>query len=60
VPPKPAPKTGVERVAELHALRRDAVNEVSVAPEGAVGDWAQFCAGLLRVRRGRCVRACVR
>jgi hypothetical protein len=45
-PPKPAPKTGVDRIAEMQALRRE-VNEVSVEDEGSVNDYAQYCANLL-------------
>jgi len=48
-PPKPAPKTGVDRFAEMQAMRR-AVNEVSVEDEGNVDDYAQYCANLLQVR----------
>ncbi|KAI0039054.1 hypothetical protein FA95DRAFT_1567372 [Auriscalpium vulgare] len=45
-PPKPAPKTGVDRIAELHALRGE-LNEVTVIEEGAVHDYAQYAAQLL-------------
>jgi hypothetical protein len=47
-PPKPAPKTGVDRVAEMHALRGE-VNEVVVEDEGVVPDYAQYCYNLLQV-----------
>lgn len=47
-PPKPAPKTGVDRIAEIQALR-DEVNEVMVEDEGAVPDYAQYCHILLQV-----------
>ena len=47
-PPKPAPKTGVERIAEMQALRRE-VNEVTVDDEGSVNDYAQYCVNLLQV-----------
>lgn len=47
-PPKPAPKTGVDRIAEMHALRGE-VNEVVVEDEGVVPDYAQYCYYLLQV-----------
>jgi hypothetical protein len=47
-PPKPAPKTGVERIAEMQALRKE-VNEVTVDDEGSVNDYARYCANLLQV-----------
>jgi hypothetical protein len=50
-PPKPAPKTGVDRIAELHSIRRDTVNEVTIEDEGPVEDWGQFCMNLLQVSR---------
>ncbi|KAI8974595.1 hypothetical protein BD414DRAFT_498155 [Trametes punicea] len=51
IPPKPAPRTGVERVAELHAIRTaqgeaDA-NEVEVGEECDVQDYAQYAERLL-------------
>ena len=53
VPPKPAPRTGVERVAEMHALRNALgegdVNEVSVWEECDVIDYAQYAERLLNV-----------
>jgi hypothetical protein len=58
-PPKPAPKTGVDRIAEMQAIRRE-INEVSVEDEGAVDDYAQYCANLLQVRKfeGTCLSEC--
>ncbi|TBU30078.1 hypothetical protein BD309DRAFT_990453 [Dichomitus squalens] len=51
VPPRPAPRTGVERVAEMHALRNALgegdVNEVSVWEECDVNDYAQYAEQLL-------------
>lgn len=47
-PPKPAPKTGIDRIAEMHALRGE-VNEVVVEDEGVVHDYAQYCYNLLEV-----------
>ncbi|EGO20541.1 hypothetical protein SERLADRAFT_476822, partial [Serpula lacrymans var. lacrymans S7.9] len=45
-PPKPAPKTGIERIVEMQ-LARGEVNEVSVTEEGNVGDYARYCANML-------------
>ncbi|KAG8215004.1 hypothetical protein J3R82DRAFT_8410 [Butyriboletus roseoflavus] len=47
LPPKPAPKKGIERIAELQ-LGRGQVNEVTVLEEGAISDYAKYCARLLR------------
>ncbi|KZT21173.1 hypothetical protein NEOLEDRAFT_1074096 [Neolentinus lepideus HHB14362 ss-1] len=46
-PPKPAPKTGVDRIAELQAMR-DEINEVTVEDEGLCADYAQYCFSLLQ------------
>ncbi|KAF8740761.1 hypothetical protein AX14_007398 [Amanita brunnescens Koide BX004] len=46
-PPKPAPKAGVDRIAEMHAVRGE-VNEVLVEDEGVVPDYAQYCYNLLQ------------
>ncbi|KAI0060235.1 hypothetical protein BV25DRAFT_1871265 [Artomyces pyxidatus] len=45
-PPKPIPKTGVDRIAEMHALRGE-VNEITIVEEGSIPDYAQHAAGLL-------------
>jgi hypothetical protein len=45
-PPKPAPKTGIERIAELQALQGE-YNEIIVSGEGDVPDYAQYCSKLL-------------
>lgn len=46
LPPKPAPKAGVERIAELqHGC--GLVNEVSIMEEGHVKDYAKYCLQLL-------------
>ena len=47
-PPKPAPKTGVDRIAEMQAQNGD-YNEVIVEEEGSVNDWAAYCHNLLQV-----------
>lgn len=45
-PPKPAPKTGVDRIAEMHAVRGE-VNDILVEDEGQVSDYAQYAMNLL-------------
>ncbi|KAI0666872.1 hypothetical protein C8Q78DRAFT_983503 [Trametes maxima] len=51
IPPKPAPRTGADRVAELHAVRtaqgEGDANEVEVGEECAVDDYAQYAERLL-------------
>ena len=47
-PPKPPAKTGVDRIAELQAIR-DEYNEITVEDEGSVEDYAQYCSILLNV-----------
>lgn len=49
-PPKPAPKTGIDRLAELQAIRGE-YNEVAVDDEGSINDYAQYCCNLLEVRQ---------
>ena len=53
IPPKPAPKTGVERVAELHMIRslpgEGEANEVEIGLEGNVNDYAKYAESLLKV-----------
>ncbi|KAJ3827248.1 hypothetical protein F5880DRAFT_1474888 [Lentinula raphanica] len=46
-PPRPEPKTGVDRIAELHAIRGE-FNEVTIEAEGSVDDYAQYCWNLLQ------------
>jgi len=48
LPPKPPAKTGVDRIAELQAIRNE-YNEVTVEDEGSVNDYAQYCSILLNV-----------
>jgi hypothetical protein len=48
-PPRPAPKTGIDRIAEMHALRYEP-NEVTVNEEGSVEDYGEYAEGLLAVR----------
>ncbi|OSD00127.1 hypothetical protein PYCCODRAFT_1394061 [Trametes coccinea BRFM310] len=51
VPPRPAPRTGVDRVAELHAIRiaqgEGDANEVEVGEECEVQDYALYAERLL-------------
>lgn len=49
-PPKPAPKTGVDRIAELQAMKGE-YNEIIISEEGNVQDYAEYCNTLLQVRR---------
>lgn len=56
-PPKPAPKTGIERIAELQALRKE-INEVAVEDEGSVNDYGHYCANLLQVSGSSYVNMC--
>ncbi len=46
-PPRPPAKTGVDRIAELQAIRGE-FNEVTVEQEGEVTDYAQYCWNLLQ------------
>ncbi|KAH9889038.1 hypothetical protein C8Q73DRAFT_794025 [Cubamyces lactineus] len=52
VPPRPAPRIGVERVAELHAIRiaqgEGDANEVEVGEECGIDDYAQYAERLLK------------
>jgi hypothetical protein len=53
LPPRPAPKTGVDRVAERHAISYEP-NEVTVDGEGSVEDYGEYAEGLLAVRSTQC------
>uniref|UniRef100_A0A0W0F569 Inhibitor of growth protein N-terminal histone-binding domain-containing protein n=1 Tax=Moniliophthora roreri TaxID=221103 RepID=A0A0W0F569_MONRR len=48
LPPKPDPETGVNRIAEMQAVRGE-LNEVTVEDEGSIDDYANYCWGLLQV-----------
>jgi hypothetical protein len=48
-PPRPAPKTGIDRIAEMHAMRYEP-NEVTINEEGSVEDYGEYAEGLLAVR----------
>jgi hypothetical protein len=47
-PPKPPKKLGIDRIAEIQALRGQ-FNEVTVEDEGSIEDYAQYCANLFQV-----------
>lgn len=47
-PPKPAPKTGVDGIAETQAMKGD-YNEIIIGDEGNVHDYAEYCNNLLQV-----------
>ena len=55
LPPKPAPRAGVERIAEMHAVRvasgEGEANEVIVDNEGSVEEYARYVEGMLKVSR---------
>lgn len=46
-PPKPAPKTGLERITEMQALKGEDYNEITIEEEGSVEEYAQYCNTLL-------------
>jgi len=46
LPPRPAPKTGIDLVAEKHAMRYEP-NEVTVDGEGSVENYGEYAEGLL-------------
>ncbi|TFK39976.1 hypothetical protein BDQ12DRAFT_681557 [Crucibulum laeve] len=45
-PPRPAPKTGVDRIAEMQAIKGE-YNEIVIEEEGPIQDYAQYCSNLL-------------
>lgn len=47
-PPKPAPRTGVDGIAEMQAMKGD-YNEIIISVEGDVHDYAEYCNNLLQV-----------
>lgn len=50
VPPRPEPRVGVERIAEMQAYKGE-VNELVVEDEGEIEDYAAHGWNLLKVRR---------
>jgi len=48
-PPKPAPKTGIDRIAEMQAIKGE-YNEIIVNAEGNIQEYAEYCNKLLQVR----------
>ena len=59
VPPKPEPRVGVERIAEMQAYKGE-VNEMVVEDEGEVEDYAGHGWNLLKVNGRGCSLQCVR
>ncbi len=53
LPPRPPPKTGIERITELHMLKtlqgEGEANEIEVGLEGSADDYAQYAQRLLEV-----------
>ncbi|PSR82343.1 hypothetical protein PHLCEN_2v6086, partial [Hermanssonia centrifuga] len=51
LPPRPPPKTGIERITELHMLKtlqgEGEANEIEVGLEGSADDYAQYAQRLL-------------
>jgi hypothetical protein len=47
-PPKPAPRTGLDRIAELQANQGE-YNEIVVSGEGSVPEYGEYCNTLLQV-----------
>ncbi|KAH9080247.1 hypothetical protein EDB83DRAFT_2608502 [Lactarius deliciosus] len=47
-PPRPAPKTGVNRITEMHAMRYES-NEVTVNKEGLIKNYGEYAESLLVV-----------
>ncbi len=58
IPPKPQPRTGMNRVAEMHAVRtaqgEGDANEIEVGEECSVDDYAQYAERLLNVSTPAC------
>jgi len=46
-PPKPAPRKGVDGIAEMQAMKGD-YNEIIIGDEGDVHDYAEYCNNLLQ------------
>lgn len=53
LPPKPAPRTGLNRIADMHAMRvasgEGEANEVIVEGEGSMEEYAQYVESMLKV-----------
>ena len=47
-PPKPAPRTGVDGIAEMQAMKGE-YNEIIISDVGDVHDYAKYCNNLLQV-----------
>lgn len=48
LPPKPTPRGGIDRIAEMQAIQGE-YNEVTVSEEGSIEDYGQYCFNLLQV-----------
>ncbi len=48
LPPKPTPRGGIDRIAEMQAIQGE-YNEVTVTEEGSIEDYGQYCFNLLQV-----------
>ncbi|KAF8159634.1 hypothetical protein B0H34DRAFT_655404 [Crassisporium funariophilum] len=46
-PPKPAPKTGLDRIAELQSIKGE-YNEIIISDEGTIHEFAEYCNNLLK------------
>lgn len=53
LPPKPAPRTGLDRIADMHAMRvasgEGEANEVVVEREGSMEEYARYVESMLKV-----------
>ncbi|KAF4593156.1 hypothetical protein EYR38_008868 [Pleurotus pulmonarius] len=47
LPPKPTPRGGIDRIAEMQAIQGE-YNEVTVTEEGSIEDYGQYCFNLLQ------------
>ncbi|KJA28114.1 hypothetical protein HYPSUDRAFT_129892 [Hypholoma sublateritium FD-334 SS-4] len=46
-PPRPAPKTGIDRIAEMQAIKEE-YNEITVSGEGTIEEYGEYCNRLLQ------------
>lgn len=47
-PPRPAPRTGVDRIAEIQTIKGE-YNEITVSGEGTIEEYGEYCHTLLQV-----------
>lgn len=61
LPPKPAPRVGVDKIAEVHAVHaaqgEGEANEVEVGDDGTIEQYAEYAEGLLRVSTAAWLRS---